>query len=199
MSEADYLWDKQIAMDTVLHINVEALNDAFVQDLKKQFGPAELEIRFSKTPENWLTEDRFWEIIALLDWSKEGNDELVIAPVVAALAAMPLGNVHQFQDILSEKLWLLDTEAHATASLRDHPDAPLSVDYFLYDRCCVVANGRDFFEKVLNDPTQMPVGLSFGHLLSVAVKAYQQHTGRTFLHIPAYNYETYSNKAGWPA
>jgi Protein of unknown function (DUF4240) len=55
---------------------------------------------------------------------------------------MPIGNIHQFQDILSEKLWRLDTEKHANASLNNDPNAILSVDYFLYDRCCVVANGK---------------------------------------------------------
>lgn len=185
-------------MSTILHINLEALNEALVEELKQQFGPAELEIKVTDKPDEWLTEVEFWQIIELLDWSKSGDDEAVIAPVVARLAEMPIGNIHQFQDMLSHKLWLLDTRAHANASLRNDPEAELSSDYFLYDRCCVVANGRDFFEKVLREPLQMPVGYSFSRLLSVASKAYRLKTGRDFMHIPAYNYETYGNVEGWP-
>ena len=184
-------------MATVLHINLEALNPALVEELKQQFGPAELEIKVTDRPDEWLTEQEFWQIIDLLDWSKIGDDEAVIAPAVATLANMPVGNMHQFEDILSKKLWALDTRAHANASLRERPEAPLSADYFLYDRCCVVANGRDFYEKVLRDPAQMPAGLSFARLLSVAAKAYERKTGKAFVHIPAFNYETYSNEAGW--
>lgn len=185
-------------MTTTLHINLGALNEAMVEELRQQYGPAaELEIRVPEKPETWLYESDFWQIIALLDWSKTGDDEAVIAPAVAGLAEMPLGHIHQFQDLLSRKLWLLDTRAHAAASLGNDPDAELSVDYFLYDRCCVVANGADYYEKVLHDPSQMPVGYSFSRLLSVASKAYRMKTGKDFVHIPAYNYETYSNANVW--
>lgn len=185
-------------MSTTLHINLGALNEALVEELRQQYGPAaELEIWVPETPAAWMTETDFWQIIALLDWSKTGDDEAVIGPAVARLSELPLGHIHQFQDILSRKLWLLDTRAHANASLGDKPGATLSADYFLYDRCCVVANGRDFYEKVLHDPSQMPVGYSFSRLLSVASKAYRMKTGKPFVHIPAHDYETYSNTEGW--
>jgi len=32
--------------------------------------------------------------------------------VVVALTAMPFANTYRFQDVLAEKLWLLDTRAH---------------------------------------------------------------------------------------
>lgn len=185
-------------MPTTLHINLGALNEAMVEELRQQYGPtAELEIRVPEKPEAWLTESEFWKIIALLDWSKTGDDEAVIAPAVARLASLPLGHIHQFQDILSRKLWQLDTRAHADASLQNDAKATLSADYFLYDRCCVVANGQGFYEKVLHDPSRMPVGYSFSRLLSLAPKAYKRKTGRDFVHVPAYNYETYSNAEGW--
>ncbi|MEK7255008.1 MAG: hypothetical protein AAB316_09705 [Bacteroidota bacterium] len=41
-------------MSEVLHINLEALNEAFVQDIKKQYGAVEVKISIQKTPENWL-------------------------------------------------------------------------------------------------------------------------------------------------
>ena len=187
-------------MDTVFRINAAALNEAFVEDLKKQFGQvAELEIHVRNAPDSAeiFTEDRFWSIIALFDWSKEGNDEAVVEPAVAALAQMPLACIHQFEDILSEKLWLLDTSAHAKASLGNHPEESLSVDYFLYDRCAVVANGKSFYEDVLNHPTNFPVGVSFSALLNITSDAYERKTGQDFVHVPVFNYETYSNINGW--
>lgn len=105
--------------------------------------------------------------------------------------------IHQFEDILSEKLWLLDTEAHALASLGGNADERLSEDLFLYDRCFVVASGQSFFEKVLRDPTAFPLAISFSPLLRLASLAYERKMGEKFVHIPAYDYETYSNENGW--
>ncbi|MFN0034695.1 MAG: DUF4240 domain-containing protein [Saprospiraceae bacterium] len=184
-------------MDTVIHLNVESLNDAFIRDLKEQFGSAEIELRVHKKPQLWMTQEQFWELIDLLDWSKTGDNAAVAAPLVEALAAMPVGSIHQFEDILSEKLWRLDTRAHAQASKSDDPNGYLSADGFLYDRCCVVANGRAFYESVLNEPAKFPAGCSFSALLSVASEAYSQKTGQTFLHISKFDYETGGNLASW--
>lgn len=185
-------------MSTVIHLNVESLNEAFVRDLKDQFGTADIELRVSKQPANWMTRQQFWHLISLLDWSKTGDDAAVVEPLLDALAAMPVPNIHQFEDMLSEMLWQLDTSAFALASKGNDPEACLSDDGFLYDRCCVVANGKAFFETVLRDPQQFPVGVSFEALLYVAGDAYRRKTGRDFQHIPTFNYETGSNTAGWP-
>ena len=54
-------------------------------------------------------------------------------------------------------------------------------------------------EKVLCNPAEFPVGRSFEELLYVAGAAYQKQTGgEVFTHLPAYDYETYSNENGWP-
>jgi Protein of unknown function (DUF4240) len=183
--------------DTVLHIPLPALDEQLIQELKDQFGPAELEIRIQKRTADWLTEDEFWRIIDRLDWDKTGDDDAVLAPAVAALAASPIAAIHQFEDILAEKLWHLDTQKHAEASLGGDPGAILSADGFLYDRCCVVANGKDYYYRVLKNPDQMPVGLSFGRLLSLADQAYILKTGKALIHIPKFNYETCSNVGAW--
>jgi hypothetical protein len=99
---------------------------------------------------------------------------------------------------LSEKLWYLDTKQHAQVFLDDpEEEGYLSVDDFLYARCTVVANGREYYEAVLADPSQMPVDFTFEPLLSVAMTAYKRKTGKQFMALPAFNYETYSNKKGW--
>lgn len=75
-------------------------------------------------------------------------------------------------------------------------DRPFSSDYFLYARACVVANGKDYFERVLADPTQMPKGFTFEALLYLAADAYKRKTGQDFEYVPTVSYETYSNPPG---
>ncbi len=187
-------------MDSVFNINAAALDSALVEEIKDRFGhAAELEIHVRNIPDSaeWLTDEGFWAIIEKLDWSKQGQNEAVLIPALQELAKMPMACIHQFEDILAKKLWQLDTRRHAIASLHGKDLSHLSDDYFLYDRCCVVANGKDFFEKILSEPSEWPMGYSFSPLLNLASDAFQLKTGREFIHFPKYNYETGSNEAGW--
>lgn len=145
-----------------------------------------------------IDDEDFWQAINLLDWEKEGDDEKVTEPLIGFLSEQPISHIYRFSDLLSEKLWQLDTFAHAKIFLDDpEEEGLLSVDDFLYTRCAVVANGRDNYEKVLHQPHLMPPDLTFEPLLYVALKAYIRKTGKNFSPISAYNYETYSNKKGW--
>ncbi len=180
--------------DSVLHIPLASLDDLLIQELKQRYETANVEVLVHSPSSDWMSEEQFWQIIAQLDWEKTGQDDAVLAPAVQALSAMPITAIHQFEDILGKKLWQLDTPEHAEASLADRPNAELSVDGFLYDRCCVVANGKNLYEQVLHDPSKMPAGYSFGRLLTLSEQAYRKKTGKHFIHIPKYSYETYSNK-----
>ena len=187
-------------MKSVFNINIAALDGALVEEIKDRFGhAAELEIHVRNIPDSaeWLTDEGFWAIIEKLDWSKQGQNGAVLAPTVEELAKMPMACIHQFEDILAKKLWQLDTRSHAIASLPGKDLDKLSDDYFLYDRCCVVANGKSFFEKILSHPKEWPVGLSFSPLLNLASDAFLLKTGRAFVHLPKHNYETGSNQTGW--
>lgn len=187
-------------MDTVLHINAASLDETLVKNFKDQFGQAaELEIRVRTQPTFLppMSEEQFWGIIGGLDWDHQDSREAMITPAVAALASLPKAAIHRFEDILSEKLWTLDTEAHALASLGGKADERLSEDLFLYDRCGVVARGKVFFEKVLHHPEAFPVNQDFSPLLRLSSMAYEQKTGEKFVHFPTHNYETYSNESGW--
>ena len=117
-------------------------------------------------------------------------------PLIAALVARPVAHIYQFEDFLAEKLWQLDTAAHA-APLREEADGFLSVDDFLYARCAVVANGPEYFQKILQNPLMMPADETFEPLLYAASDAFEQKTGQEFDYSPTWNYETGSNKAGW--
>ena len=180
-------------MTATYQIKSTALNLQFIQDLQEKYGESELEIRVHNRPRaHILSDEQFWHIISLLDWSKTGNDEAVVAPVIAHLSSLSPSFIYQFEDKLSEKLYQLDTRSHAAAL----PD-PFSVDDFLYTRCAVVANGEAAFQTVLNDPTQMPTDVDFEPLLYLASDAYSLKTGKSFIYTPTFSVETYANKEGW--
>ncbi len=171
-----------------------------MQDLQEKYPDAELQIELARNiPGGLLTEQRFWELIGLLDWSKEGNDEAVLEPLVAALAAGPMRHIYEFEDLLSQKLYALDGIIYARnigqSAYRD--GAYFSPDIFLYARCCAVANGRETYEQVLKNSEIMPKDIDFGALLRASQEAFKRKTGRNLDYIPAYPIETYSNHAGW--
>lgn len=153
---------------------------------------------------NWssmsMSENVFWRVIGLFNWNKIGDDEAVIEPAVKALAEMTEDDIKQFEDILAEKLYALDTEAHAREIGEDAYDPPkyFSPDWFLYSRCAVVANGPEYHSIVCAQPSEMPKDVEFEALLTVAETAFERKTGREFDHPANLSYETYSNQDGWP-
>lgn len=187
-------------MNTVLKINVQELDSEFVENLKKEHSDSELEIIVHDhlAPIPSFTENEFWQMIDLLDWSEEGDDEKTVEPLIRALEQMPMANIYRFLDILSEKLWWLDTRNHAKVFLDDpEEEGYLSADDFLYARCAVVANGKQYYEDVLRHPAKMPADATFEPLLFVVYHAYKRKTGKDFMSPPSMSYETYSNKEGW--
>lgn len=147
-----------------------------------------------------MSDDVFWRLLRQLNWKKLGDDEAVIEPAVAALAQMDVADIEQFENILAAKLYALDTEGHAR-EIGEEAFAPgkhFSVDWFLYERCAVVANGREFYESVLANPVEMPKDMEFEAILSVVPSAYERKTGKEFDHVTPLSYETFSNAAGWP-
>ena len=148
-----------------------------------------------------MDEATFWSLIDRFDWSKEEDDD-IIEPAVVALALLPDSQIADFQEILARKLYALDGRAWARNSGESwwgEPDR-LSVDGFLYARCLVVANGREFYEAVLADPAAMPKDADFEPLLRLAADAYDRKTGLEWdeLDDTEVSYETFSNEAGWP-
>lgn len=149
-----------------------------------------------------MTDETFWSLIDRLNWDRTGDDDLVVEPVVAALSERSVEDILSFQDILAEKLYALDTKAHAREigeGAYQGSNASFSSDWFLYARSCVVANGRATFEQVLADPRKTLKNLEFEALLYVAPKAYERRTGKDLTHVSPTSYETFSNEAGWRA
>ena len=117
---------------TILKVNISELTPQFIEDLKGDLGQdAQVEIRVqeSKHGQGLFSEDGFWEIIDLLDWSQRDRSA-VIAPAAKALSQMHLPAIFLFQDILSEKLFSLDTRQHAGAYKQKQTDGSFSADDF---------------------------------------------------------------------
>jgi hypothetical protein len=149
-----------------------------------------------------MNENEFWEIIALFDWEQTGDDDAVLEPATNALAAMSTAAICAFDDLLSERLHALDTRAHCKACYEgeldpDDGDDYISADDFLYSRCVVVANGREFFEAVLANPAEMPQGMEFESILYLAGNAFEQKTGDEYDHVTAVSHESFQNAEGW--
>src|SRR5258706_531756 len=125
-----------------------------------------------------MDEATFWSLIDRFDWSKEEDDD-IIEPAVNALALLPDSQIAGFQQVLARKLYDIDGRAWARESGEiwwGDPDR-LSVDGFLYARCLVVANGREFYDSVKADPTTMPKEADFEAILMLAADAYDRKTG----------------------
>ncbi len=147
-----------------------------------------------------MTEARFWEIIDLLDWDKEGDDSAIIEPAVSALAKLSQSDIYLFKEILNEKLYKLDTKGFAKEIGKDAYKGSadyFSKDWFLQARCCVIANGREFFDEVVSNATNMPKDLGFPALLNIAARAYKRKTGKNLVYVTKYSCETFSNENGW--
>lgn len=192
---------------TIHRIKLKDLNAQFLKKLKEGHSDQDIEVAFWLQPklanssaQELLTEEQFWELINLLDWEKLGANEAVIEPLVQQLSTLPVEAIQVFEDRLSEKLYLLDGENYAkNIGLSAYQkDQNFSVDTFLYARCCVVSNGKKYYQTVLKAPRKMPKDLTFGALLRVASTAYFRKTGTRFQYQSRYIYETFANASGWP-
>ncbi len=132
-------------------------------------------------------------------------------PLRGALTALPEGDIEGFYEVLAQKLYAIDTEAHMSAY------AWPSLDGFLYARCWVVARGKAYYDRVAADPSAMPRWMDEGleeslpveeimripspelePLLHVAYYAYEDKTGTEFPGHRSVSFETGSNLTGWP-
>ena len=147
-----------------------------------------------------MDDDLFWDIIESFDWQKAGEDDAVMEPAIKALSQLSNKDICTFADLLSEKMHKLDTQIFAKEignACYTGGDEFFSEKWFVSSRCCAIANGRKFYEKLLSDPTCMPKDLEFDAILKLASKAYERKTQKKFAYLPRFNYETFANKSGW--
>lgn len=155
----------------------------FVEEIKKRSNSIRMD------------ENIFWQILSLLDFDKNDNEE-VLKPCINYLSEFDSTEIFIFEDILSEKLHLLDTYEHAKAFGYEDKEY-FSADSFLYARCYVVTKGKIYYEDILSHPEKMSNEETFESLLYISEKAYKFKTGKEFDYLPKYIYETFSNKKGW--
>jgi len=188
-------------MTNIIRLPIRTLHAEAVRDLKEKYPEAEVSIELHQDRNQVpMSEQTFWDIISLMDWSHEESDDAVVEPAIAHLSTGPVRQIFDFADLLSEKLYILDTRAHAQHIGEDAwtPSRYFSVDNFLYTRCCAIANGREFYNQALKNPLLMPKDLTFENLLYIPSESYERKTGRHYDYSPAFPIETYSNKLGWP-
>ena len=128
------------------------------------------------------------------------TDNEIVEPAIKHLSKLKVSDIKQFEENLAYKLFCLDTKEHAknigNGSYNEESNY-VSVDFFLYARCKAVANGKYFYEDVLNNPLKMPKDEDFEVLLSLSEMAYEIKTKKEFDYSTGVDYETYSNKKGW--
>ncbi len=146
-----------------------------------------------------MTPDRFWQLIESVDTKTlnkgEGFDSDAIQPLIEALKPLSKSELEEFEDFLAKALYALDGKVYA----RNAGLSGRSSDGFLYIRCFVVASGRKYYERVINDPKKMPN--SFAQwcegLLYVAKMAWEATHNSEWVYISKLSYETGSNKEQW--
>jgi len=147
-----------------------------------------------------MDEKEFWNIISMFDWKHEGNDDKVIKKAINYLSKKTNEDIYKFYEILSKLLYDLDGIEYAKNIGEDsyiEEDSPFSVDWFLYTRCVVVANGRGYYYEVMNNPKEMPKDMEFEALLYIAQEAYEKKNNDEFDYVAEYDFETFSNKNKW--
>ncbi|SOC15756.1 uncharacterized protein DUF4240 [Ureibacillus xyleni] len=147
-----------------------------------------------------MDENEFWKIIDLFEWKHTGNDKKVLKKAIRYLSKKSDEDIFTFDDILSKMLYDLDGKEYAKNIGEDSyvdEETYFSVDGFLYSRCVVVANGKEFYYEVLNNPQSMPKDMEFESLLYLASEAFEMTHDEEYDYVPKFDYETYSNQTQW--
>ena len=188
-------------MTTSLQIKSNLSIDDLIDDLSQLDAPTlqylihELQgVQLAKTQEQQKVEQTFWGLIEQIDWSKSKEEER-LRPMLETLKNFPISAIHRFSEQLAKFLHQLDGPAYYEA-LKSRQEG-VSADTFSYARCLVVARGKSFFEKVMQQPKEMPIAEDFEALLYVANEAYQQKTGEAYDFVPSVPYESFFNQELW--
>lgn len=140
----------------------------------------------------------FWNTMELCDWSFEGDDDKVLKPVIQHLSQQSDDLIFQFDDLMSELLYHLDTKKLADQC--QEADPQMCDDTFLYSRCVALINGPAYYENVRRGNEKNVWDMEFEALIYVPRKAWAEkhHTSANdYPHVPSLSPETGSNQSGW--
>ena len=145
-----------------------------------------------------MNRERFFTcIMDICDWDKLGDDEQVLMPLINHLSQLPDEEIFDFEDIMSELLYELDTRKNYKTARKfySHND-----DTFLYSRCVALVNGEVYYEKVKAGKIKDLWKNEFESILYVPREAWAKKHGKNmqdFPHISPQSYETGSNTEAW--
>ena len=152
-----------------------------------------------------MTEDEFWDLIdehidkdALSALGEDDYPEELMDSLVEKLSALDVEEIQQFEERLAKALFDIDGKRFADNA----GDSGQSGDGFLYCRCWVVANGKDYYQRIFNSPSDMPTSISqwLEPLLYVSSRAWAEKTGNdeeAWDYDTQYSYESGSNESEW--
>ncbi|WP_251318114.1 DUF4240 domain-containing protein [Flintibacter muris] len=140
----------------------------------------------------------FWAVMELCDWSHEGDDNKVLAPLIQYLSQQEDEIIFQFDDQMSELLYQLDTRKLAAQCEQMEPN--MSGDSFLYSRCVALLNGSEYYEQARLGRRKEIWTMEFEALLYVPSRAWAKRHKKPeeeYPHIPPLSYETGINQEQW--
>ena len=140
----------------------------------------------------------FWDTMQRCDWSREGNDEKVLVPVLRYLSQQEDCEIFRFDDLMSELLYGLDTKKLAAQCEKAGPY--MGGDSFLYSRCVALINGPDYYEQAKAGKRKELWTMEFEALLYVPARAWALKHGKSeeaYPHTAPFSYETGSNREQW--
>ena len=76
-------WGERVGLDVYYQWRWDHDRDAFVEEAKREQQERYRRLREqADKPRKMMSDDSFWHVISLLDWSHQGDDEKVIEPAV---------------------------------------------------------------------------------------------------------------------
>ena len=144
-------------------------------------------------------EKSFWEIIGLLDWNHEGDDEKVIKPVIKYLSKQSDEFIFSFEEKMAEYLYAIDGKKWAE-SFRKGADGIYSDDGFLYSRCVAIINGEEYYNSIVSGEKELDGDLEFESILYVPCNAWaKKHNCQSddYPYLTKTSYESGSNENMW--
>ncbi len=162
-----------------------------------------MEVKIPKFIEHTIRNKRlnkvnFFYLLDKLDWSKQGDDEAVLRPLVNYLAECDDIVIFAFHDKMAEMLYALDTREIAQ---RIYGDVDyISADDFLYSRCVGIINGSHYYDRIIWGSDTINPDLWFESVLYVPNLAWAKKHDKDsdeYPHLSKVSYESYSNVEGW--
>ena len=117
-----------------------------------------------------MKKNDFWNLLNLLEWKYEGDDEQETKPVMRALARMDEEEIFAFNDI-AKKL-IADLEKEKAGRLAAEASGFVSEEELRKILCVAIVNGRKYYEDVRKGKSRLNPDLEFGSILTVAEKAW---------------------------